>query len=151
MLISDAEIQALQPRGKIYKVFLGDGLYLAVSPIGSKYWRLKYRLYKKEQTYCIGVYPDVSISDAQKAVIEAKRKISNGENPAAVRRQEEMEAQKRLAKPPSDKTFVLSLANNGSITIETETRLVTLTPDQTEALRRFLVVGPSAHEEIVQC
>ena len=151
MLISDAEIQAFQPRGKIYKVFFGDGLYLAVSPIGSKYWRLKYRLNKKEQTYCIGVYPDVSISDAQKAAMEAKRNIRKGENPAAIRRQEEKEAQKRLTKPPSDKTFALSLANNGSITIETETKLVTLTPDQTEALRRFLVVGPLVHKENVQC
>lgn len=38
MALTDKEIQALKPQSKKYKVFDGDGLYLAVHPKGGRYW-----------------------------------------------------------------------------------------------------------------
>lgn len=42
------EIQSAKPREKEYKLFDGGGLYLAVTPKGGKWWRLKYRFNNKE-------------------------------------------------------------------------------------------------------
>ena len=36
MWLSNSEIQALQPKDKLYKAFLGQGSYLHVSPTPSK-------------------------------------------------------------------------------------------------------------------
>jgi hypothetical protein len=61
MSLSDSAIRSAKPKEKAYKLFDGQGLYLEVSPIGSKYWRLKYRFAEKEKRLSIGVYPAVSL------------------------------------------------------------------------------------------
>lgn len=57
---------------KQYKRFDGGGLYLLVTPAGSKLWRLKYRYLGKEKTLSIGAYPYVGLADARKAREAAK-------------------------------------------------------------------------------
>lgn len=49
------EIQSAKPKDKEYKLFDGGGLYLAVTPKGGKWWRLKYRFNNKEQRLALGV------------------------------------------------------------------------------------------------
>lgn len=48
-------MQNAKPKDKAYKLTDGGGMYLEVSPSGSKYWRLKYRLHNKEKRLAIGV------------------------------------------------------------------------------------------------
>ncbi len=79
--------QAAKPKIKPYKMADGEGLYLEVTPSGTKYWRLKYRLHGKEKRISIGAYPSVSIADARKAKDELKKEISNGIDPVLKRLQ----------------------------------------------------------------
>lgn len=65
----------------------GEGLYLEVTPIGTKYWRLKYRLHGREKRISIGAYPTVSIAEARKAKDELKKEISAGIDPVLQRLQ----------------------------------------------------------------
>lgn len=46
--ISDAKLRAMNPAEKAYRQAVGGGLYLEVMPTGSKLWRWKYRLDRRE-------------------------------------------------------------------------------------------------------
>lgn len=48
MKLTNTAIKNAKPAPKTVKMFDGGGLYLEVTPSGSKYWRLKYRLHGKE-------------------------------------------------------------------------------------------------------
>ncbi|NVO07026.1 MAG: DUF4102 domain-containing protein, partial [Rhodoferax sp.] len=50
------------------------GMYLQVSPAGSKRWFLKYRVDGKEKQLAMGSYPAVSLTEARKARDAAKLK-----------------------------------------------------------------------------
>lgn len=52
-------LAAAKPANKAYKIAAGGGLYLEVTPTGSKLWRWKYRLHGKENRFAIGRYPDI--------------------------------------------------------------------------------------------
>lgn len=87
MALSHMACQAAKPKIKPYKMADGEGLYLEVTPSGTKYWRLKYRLHGKEKRISIGAYPAVSIADARKAKDDLKKEISNGIDPVLKRLQ----------------------------------------------------------------
>ena len=55
-------------------------------PNGSKYWRYDYRYQDKRKTLPLGVYPDVSLSDARDLHAEARRKVKNGIDPTHERK-----------------------------------------------------------------
>lgn len=61
MALSDAKIKQAKPQGKSYKLTDEKGLFLFVSPKGSKLWRMKYRYGGKENIYSIGAYPGTII------------------------------------------------------------------------------------------
>jgi len=79
--------QAAKPKFKPYKISDGEGLYLEVTPKGTKHWRLKYRLHGKEKRISIGAYPGVSIAEARKAKEEIKKEIRIGVDPVFKRLQ----------------------------------------------------------------
>ncbi|WP_245776904.1 tyrosine-type recombinase/integrase [Spirosoma endophyticum] len=79
--------QTAKPKVKPYKMADGEGLYLEVTPNGTKFWRLKYRLHGKEKRISIGAYPAVSIADARKAKEAIKREIKVGIDPVLKRLQ----------------------------------------------------------------
>jgi len=57
------------------------GLYLEVSPAGSKRWFLKYRRDGKEMRLALGGYPEVSLADARAKQAEAKALKRKGVDP----------------------------------------------------------------------
>ncbi len=67
MTLSDAGIRAAKPKDRIYKLADGGGLYLEISPQGSKLWRMKYRFEGKEKRLAFGVYPDVPLAGRKHA------------------------------------------------------------------------------------
>lgn len=87
MALSNMTCQAAKPKLKPYKMADGEGLYLEVTPNGTKFWRLKYRLHGKEKRISIGAYPAVTIADARKAKEEIKREIKIGIDPVLKRLQ----------------------------------------------------------------
>ncbi|NDO80630.1 hypothetical protein CJP72_07545 [Citrobacter sp. NCU1] len=44
-------------KDKVYKLTDSNGLFLFISPTGSKLWRFRYRFENKDQTFSIGHYP----------------------------------------------------------------------------------------------
>ncbi|MDR2459197.1 MAG: tyrosine-type recombinase/integrase [Deltaproteobacteria bacterium] len=77
-----ASINALKPNGKIQKITDGEGLYLHVSQVGGKVWRFNYRFLGKQYTLTIGKYPAISLKEAREQLIDAKRLLAKGMNPA---------------------------------------------------------------------
>jgi hypothetical protein len=59
MPLTRTQIDAAAPREKPLKLFDGRGLYLEISPTGSRWWRFKYRFANKENRISLGTYPDV--------------------------------------------------------------------------------------------
>jgi integrase len=66
------------------------GMYLQVSPAGSKRWFLKYRVAGVEKQLALGKYPDVSLTAARKAREAAKLQKSEGHDPVQVRKIEKL-------------------------------------------------------------
>jgi hypothetical protein len=56
MPLTDANVKAVKPIGKPIKRFDGGGLYLHVTPKGSKLWRLAYRFEGRPRTASFGIY-----------------------------------------------------------------------------------------------
>lgn len=100
MPLSDAKARNAKPRTKPYKIADGEGLFLAVMPTGSKYWRLRYYFAGKEKLLALGVYPDVSLADARDGRAEARRTLAAGGDPA-----EQKKEAKRLAILKSENSF----------------------------------------------
>ncbi len=68
------------------------GLYLEVSPAGSKRWFWKTYTDGKEGRMALGAYPATSLSDARKARDAAKHHKSEGRNPVEVRKVQKLRA-----------------------------------------------------------
>lgn len=80
--ISDAALRAAKPAEKSYKIAAGGGLYLEVTPTGSKLWRWKYRLHGKENRFAIGRYPEIPLKEAREAAEAARKQVKEGQHPA---------------------------------------------------------------------
>lgn len=91
--LSDATVKQAKPLSKPYKLSDGGGLYLEVTPAGSKYWRLKYRYGGKEKRLALGVYPAVTIAGAREKTRLAKVSLADGNDPSAVKKQNKIAQQ----------------------------------------------------------
>ncbi|MDQ3730746.1 MAG: integrase arm-type DNA-binding domain-containing protein, partial [Pseudomonadota bacterium] len=100
MALTDTAVRNAKPRDRAYKLTDGHGLYLLVQPTGAKYWRLKYRVGRKQMALALGVYPDVSIAEVRERRREARKLLSNGQDPAEVKREN-----KRQRKSQSENSF----------------------------------------------
>lgn len=95
MALSDAKVRNAKSRAKPYKITDGEGLYLLVAPSGSKYWRFKYRIGGKEKLLALGVYPEVSLSDARERRIQARKASAAGRDPADAKRESKLIAARK--------------------------------------------------------
>lgn len=86
MPITHVAIVNAKPREKPYRLFDGRGLYLEVSPSGGRWWRFKYRINGKEKRLSLGVFPDVSLSEARDKLDDVRRKLRDGIDPAEERK-----------------------------------------------------------------
>lgn len=86
MALTDVAVKQAKAKEKAYKLSDGAGLYLLINPNGSKYWRLKYRHAGKEKVLALGVYPEVKLAEARAKRDAARKQISNGLDPVAIKR-----------------------------------------------------------------
>jgi integrase len=86
MPLTDANVKAVKPIGKPIKRFDGGGLYLHVTPKGSKLWRLAYRFEGRPRTASFGIYPAVTLAEARARREEVKKLLRAGHDPAAAGR-----------------------------------------------------------------
>ena len=92
MSLSDAKVRNAKPGANSYKFSDGDGLFLLVTPPGSKYWRLKYFYAGKEKLLALGVYPEVSLTDARERRNQARKAIAAGNDPGQLKREAKLQA-----------------------------------------------------------
>jgi len=104
--LTDTEIKKAKQKDKGYKLFDGDGLFLFVNNAGGKLWRLKYisPTSKKEKTYSIGKYPDITLATARSERERLRQLIKSGIDPS----QEKQENKKIRITQEIDKTDTFS-------------------------------------------
>jgi integrase len=85
--LTDTKVRTAKPREKVYTLADGGGMYLEVSPAGSKVWRMAYRQQNgKSNRLTFGPYPEVSLSDARAKRAIARKQLSDGIDPAQHKR-----------------------------------------------------------------
>lgn len=99
-MLTVKEIDTAKPKDKPFKLGDGGGLYLAIQPNGSKYWRMKYRMGGKAKLLSFGVYPEVRPPEARDKAKAARDLIRAGTDPS-----EEKKAVKRDAELAIASTF----------------------------------------------
>jgi transposase-like protein len=81
-----SERRALEPLRYARKICDGRGLYLLVTPNGSRYWRYNYRFQGKHKTLALGIHPDVSLDKARERHQIARTLLANGVDPSTRKR-----------------------------------------------------------------
>ena len=101
--LSATEVKNAKPKEKEYNLFDGQGLKLRVLPSGSKQWQLNYYrpINKKRANLNLGRYPEVSLAQARKSVLEAKALLAQDIDP-----QEDQKKRQRAYKEVHEHTFV---------------------------------------------
>ncbi|MDP2005529.1 MAG: integrase arm-type DNA-binding domain-containing protein [Rubrivivax sp.] len=91
-MLTDADCRnATCPAGlKRRRLTDGAGLYLEVSPAGSKRWFWKFYPDGKESRLALGSYPDVTLKAARAARDEARKTRQTGTNPVQQRKAEKL-------------------------------------------------------------
>lgn len=95
MSLSDAKARNAKPRSKPYKIADGEGLFLLVTPTGSKYWRMRYFFGGKEKLLALGVYPDLSLADAREKRADARKVLAAGRDPGQEKKESKRQTRLR--------------------------------------------------------
>ena len=132
----DKTLAALQPKARPYKTTIGLGLCLLTNPTGSKLWRFRYRLDGVAKSLSMGAFPGVTLTQAIKTRDEARAQLKVGADQSAARKAERAEPTTHRSRA---KAFRLAMTLGNSLTIETPTQILSLTPEQTAAVRAFLL------------
>ncbi len=82
-MLTDLACKKAKPADKPYKLADSQGLYLHVSPNGTKAWRWKYRFAGKEKLLTIGKYPAFTPKAARQARDRARVDLEAGIDPSA--------------------------------------------------------------------
>lgn len=93
-MLTDADCRnaACPPEAKRRRLTDSAGLYLEVSPAGSKRWFWKFYPDGKESRLALGSYPEMSLKAARLARDEARRIRESGVNPVQARKAERLSA-----------------------------------------------------------
>ena len=88
--LTELGVRKAKPSSKQKKLTDGRGLFLLVHSNGSKYWRMKYRFMGKEKLLAIGVWPEVSLTEARKKRNEAKLNLKSGKDPSVDKKNQKL-------------------------------------------------------------
>jgi integrase len=78
MPLTDPAVRKAEARPKPYKLADSGGMYLLVTPAGSKLWRWKYRVNGREKLLALGVYPVVTLTAARADCAKARQRLTQG-------------------------------------------------------------------------
>ena len=85
-MLTERAIRNFKPQSKTKRLSDSGGLYLEISPSGSKWWRLKYRYDGKEKRLALGVFPRVTLKEARAGRDDARRMLDKGNDPGEARK-----------------------------------------------------------------
>ncbi len=89
MKLSDPKIKHLKSKDRLYRENDGDGLYIEVTPTGSKLWRFRYKYNDKQSMLSLGKYPKVSLKKARLKCDECRELLADSIDPSSYRKQQE--------------------------------------------------------------
>jgi integrase len=113
-MLTDMQLRALKPTGKIYKVADQQGLYVAVTRTGTASFRFDYRIHGRRETLVIGKYDatlgarkprsleeldygmSLSLAEARQLLARAHRSVEQGESPSRAKVEKRVEAAEAL-------------------------------------------------------
>ena len=85
--LRETRVAGAKPAAKDYKLADGGGLYLLVTALGKKLWRLRYRKPGGGESMAgLGAYPQVSLAQARRARDAFLEQLAAGVDPVAARR-----------------------------------------------------------------
>ncbi len=88
MALTDTFVKSLKSPDKPTRYRDGDGLYLKVTPQGSRLWRMAFSFLNKQKKLAFGKYPDVTLAEARQKRGQVKTLVAKGVDPSDVARQE---------------------------------------------------------------
>ena len=85
--LSDRQLKTVKAKDKDYVLSDGDGLQLRVRSNGSMLWNFNYRdpITKNRINMGLGTYPELSLANARKKVVEARELLAQGIDPKVQR------------------------------------------------------------------
>ena len=86
MPLTDTTIKNSKPKDKPYKMADGRGLYIEITPQGSKRWRFRYRFERKQKLLSLGIWKDVSLKKARKERERLRELLADGVDPSSERK-----------------------------------------------------------------
>ncbi|MEN4588941.1 MULTISPECIES: tyrosine-type recombinase/integrase [Pantoea] len=92
MALTELKVRNTKPSDKPVKLTDGNGMHLLITTNGSKYWRFQYRFAGKQKILALGVYPEVSLSEARRRRDEARQLVANHVDPSERRKAQKIES-----------------------------------------------------------
>ena len=90
MSLNDRQINNLKASEKALKLSDGGGLYVHVTPQGTKLWRMAYRFNGLQKLLSFGAYPAIGLSEARQKRDAAKKLLASDVDPAFQSKQEKI-------------------------------------------------------------
>ncbi len=103
MSLNDRILVNLKMTGKQYRKADGGGLFINVSPVGGKLWRLSYRFGGKQKMLSLGAYPGVTLKMARERRDAAKELLAKGVDPGVAKQEEKKQEKERKTSRKKDK------------------------------------------------
>ncbi|ABM04222.1 phage integrase family protein [Psychromonas ingrahamii 37] len=81
--LSPTDVSTAETKESEYNLSDGNGLFLRVKPVGSKFWIFNYQrpITKKRANLTLGRYPDLPLAKARTKAIEARELLAEGIDP----------------------------------------------------------------------
>lgn len=92
-MLTAIEVKNAGVRDKSYTLKDESGLYLEITPKGSKRWRVRYWFQGREGRLSVGLYPAVSLKAARDRRDEIRYQIAQGIDPSEARKADKAKAQ----------------------------------------------------------
>lgn len=93
-MLTDKALKTAKPApGNRYRKLADQGgLYLFCTVDGTRSWRYDYRLAGQRKTFCIGIYPEVSLAEAREHHSDARKLVGAGQCPVLIKRRKRQAA-----------------------------------------------------------
>jgi integrase len=96
--LTELQVKNAKPRAAKYTISAGGGLTLLITPDGSKYWRLRYRIAGRPRMIAVGKpSPVTTLKHAQAVAAEFRALVAQGVDPADERRLKKLAERERVA------------------------------------------------------
>lgn len=100
MKLTDQIVSAAEAKPRNYKLSDGNSLFVVITPLNTKYWRLKYFFNDKEKSLSIGAFPEISVLEARALRDKALEDIKQGIDPSI-----QKQIKKQVSAISSDNSF----------------------------------------------